>query len=180
MTVHGRISKTTVVVLFCSVFAIWEVLDRLSKSYFESALELGESLSGPVPGLVNFVLVHNTGGAWGMLSDSTLALAIFSLVVCIAIAVYALGFNRGATWVETASLALVVAGGFGNAVDRFSYGYVVDFINFGFIDFPVFNIADIGVTVGMVVFFVALLIRTFNEERDINHDQAQQPPSSEQ
>ena len=152
-------------VLFCALFAVWEILDRVSKSYFDSTMTLGQTISGPVPGLFTFTLVHNTGGAWGMLSSATFFLGVFSLVVSIAIAVFALRYNTGATWLETAALALVVAGGFGNAVDRFALGYVVDFINFSFVDFPVFNIADIGVTVGMAVFFVALLVRTLKESK---------------
>ena len=152
-------------VLFFALFAAWELFDRLTKTYFDSALTVGKSIAGPLPGVFTFTLVHNTGGAWGMLSDATLFLGIFSVAVSVALAVFALRFNRGATWVETASLALVVAGGFGNAVDRFALGYVVDFINVSFIDFPVFNIADIGVTVGMLVFFIALLVRTLRESK---------------
>ncbi len=150
-------------VIFCAVFAVWEVLDRLTKSHFESTLALGQTVSGPLPDLFVWTLVHNTGGAWGMLSSATFVLGIFAMLVSIGVGVYALFFNKGATWIETAALALVVAGGFGNAVDRFAMGYVVDFINLSFMSFPVFNVADIGVTVGMVVFFIALLIRTFKE-----------------
>ena len=53
--------------------------------------------------------------------------------------------------------ALVVAGGIGNAIDRFIQGYVVDFIELSFMDFPVFNIADIGVTCGVALIFIAVI-----------------------
>ena len=152
-------------VLFFALFAVWEVLDRVTKMHFDSALNIGQTVPGPLPGIFTCTLVHNTGGAWGMLSSATMFLGIFSLVLSILIAIYALRFNRGAALVETAALALVAAGGFGNAVDRFAMGYVVDFINLSFIEFPVFNIADIGVTVGMIIFFVALLARTASEAR---------------
>ena len=55
------------------------------------------------------------------------------------------------------SLALVFAGGLGNAIDRFEYGYVVDMISTIFIDFPVFNVADIGVTCGIVLFVISII-----------------------
>ena len=55
------------------------------------------------------------------------------------------------------SLALVVAGGIGNCIDRLTTGYVVDFIRLTFIDFPVFNVADICVTCGVVLFLIALI-----------------------
>ena len=59
---------------------------------------------------------------------------------------------------------LVVAGGIGNAIDRFSQGYVVDFIDLAFMDFPVFNVADIGVTCGFVLFLVALVMEWRHED----------------
>ena len=159
-----QLTKTSNVVLFCAAFALWEVLDRVTKSYYESTLVMGQSTGG-IPGVFTCTLVHNTGGAWGMMSSATLILALFSLVVCLALTFFALFGNEGATKIETLSLALVVAGGFGNCVDRFAFGYVIDFINPTFIDFPVFNVADIGVTCGMIVFFIALLIRTFVEAK---------------
>ena len=162
--IRGQLAKPKNAVLFFALFAVWEVLDRITKAYFDSALSRGQSAEA-IPGLCRWTLVHNTGGAWGMLSDATFMLGVFSLVVSVLLAIFAIRWNEGATWVETAALALVVAGGFGNAVDRFALGYVVDFINVSFMDFPVFNVADIGVTVGMVVFFVALLIRTFQEAK---------------
>ena len=64
---------------------------------------------------------------------------------------------HGILWLFSLGAALVVAGGLGNAFDRFMLGYVVDFINLTFIDFPVFNIADIGVTCGFVLAAIAFL-----------------------
>ena len=61
--------------------------------------------------------------------------------------------------------ALVVAGGLGNAFDRFALGYVVDFIEPVFIDFPVFNVADIGVTCGFVLFLVGVIVSWRHEDR---------------
>ena len=54
-------------------------------------------------------------------------------------------------------IALIVAGGLGNALDRFTLGYVVDFVDTVFISFPTFNVADIGVTCGFVLFFAGML-----------------------
>lgn len=56
-------------------------------------------------------------------------------------------------------MGLVAAGGIGNAIDRFALGYVVDFIQPLFIDFPVFNVADIGVTCGFVLLVLSLLLQ---------------------
>lgn len=65
------------------------------------------------------------------------------------------------TFMQLFSIGVVVAGGIGNAIDRFVTGYVVDFICFDFINFPVFNIADIGVTCGVVILVTIMLYYSF-------------------
>ena len=96
--------------------------------------------------------------AWGMFSDSTLFLGAMSLVVCAVLCVYLFAFSPRAPLVQVLGAALVVAGGVGNAIDRFAQGYVVDFIDLAFMDFPVFNVADIGVTCGFVLFLAGMLL----------------------
>ena len=71
--------------------------------------------------------------AWGMFSDSTLALGVMSLLVCVVLALYLLVLSPRASLAQALGVALVVAGGIGNAIDRFSQGYVVDFIDLSLI-----------------------------------------------
>lgn len=92
-----------------------------------------------------------------MFGDSTFALGIMSIVVCIALVAYLVIASKDMNAGQIIGLALVFAGGIGNALDRFTLGYVVDFVDFTFIDFPVFNVADIGVTCGFVVFIASML-----------------------
>lgn len=140
------------------VIVVWLVLDQATKAFFNGgAFALGEHIAGPFLGLFRFTLVHNTGAAWGMFGDSTLALGAMSLLVCALLLAYLFIAEPNASLAQAVGLALVVAGGIGNAIDRFAQGYVVDFIDFAFMDFPVFNVADIGVTCGFVLFFCALL-----------------------
>ena len=147
--------------LFCAVAVVWVVLDQAAKVYFENAYALGEA-SVTDFGLFRFRLVHNTGMAWGLFGDSTFALGVLSCIVCAAILAAFLVWPRLAghrlTGLETLGLSLVFAGGLGNALDRFLQGYVVDFIEFTFIDFPVFNIADIGVTCGFVIIVLGFIL----------------------
>lgn len=151
--------------VFAVVFAAWLLLDIVTKLHFDSGeFAVGEHISGPYAGIFEFVLVHNTGAAWGMFGNSTTALAVVSVAVCAVLAVYLFVFAPRAGLGQVIGLALVCSGGVGNAIDRFSQGYVVDFINFSFIDFPVFNIADIGVTCGFVLFFICLLLFDSKEE----------------
>lgn len=138
------------------VAGLWLAFDRLTKIHFDT-YALGEDIAGPFAGIFQFTLVHNTGGAWGVFSGSTLALGVFSLIISVVVAIVAIRYAKRSNWLLTLGGALVVAGGIGNAIDRFIQGYVVDFIELSFIDFPVFNIADIGVTCGVILIFVAAI-----------------------
>lgn len=149
--------------VFCAVVVVWLLADLATKAHF-NAFSLGEVVGGPFFGLFRFRLVHNTGMAWGMFSDSTMALGVLSLVVCVALTAYLFVCSPRASLMQTLGVSLVVAGGIGNAIDRFSQGYVVDFIDLAFMDFPVFNVADIGVTCGFVLFLLGLLLEWRNEE----------------
>ena len=166
-TVRKDNSKKTAakVAAFFSIVVIWIILDQFTKSQF-SGMEPGGILAGPFAGIFDIRLVHNTGGAWGILSDSTFVLGVFSVLVCVALAIVFLVTARDSSFVQTVAFALIVASGIGNAIDRFAQGFVTDFIEFSFMDFPVFNIADIGVTCG----FALLIIGVFTTARAATED----------
>jgi signal peptidase II len=144
----GRIAKRTVnaAVLGCVAVA-WLAFDYLTKHLFDN-VPVGTQLWEGIPGLLDFRLVHNTGAAWGLFGDSTFALGAFAVVFCVALLVVAHLRRDEAHPVEMVGYGMVLAGGIGNAIDRFTAGYVVDFIEATFIDFPVFNVADICVVCG--------------------------------
>jgi len=144
-------------VVFAALVGIWLTLDVATKLQFAD-MEPGGVIAGPFLGLFDIRLVHNTGAAWGIFSDSTIVLGVFSLLVCVALTGYLFYSIYEIEIVQVFGFALVVAGGLGNAIDRFVQGYVVDFIEFTFMDFPVFNIADIGVTCGFVLVIIGMLI----------------------
>lgn len=151
-------TRTRSFIVFGVIAVAWWAFDRIVKMGIDT-VSPGTIIARNVLGLFNFQLVHNTGAAWGIFGDSTTALGIFSLIVCAGVLAYVFAYRKGEGWLpETVSLALVFAGGLGNAFDRLTMGYVVDFINCTFIDFPVFNIADIGVTCGIALFFITLII----------------------
>ena len=86
-------------------------------------------------------------------------------MVCIALTAYLALTPQRPNAGELIGISLVVAGGIGNAIDRFTLGFVVDFIEPTFIDFPIFNVADIGVTCGIILFIVSLLIHEHIEAK---------------
>lgn len=142
--------------ILIAVSAIWIGLDLAAKTFF-NGFAVGQTVAGPFLGIFEFTLVHNTGAAWGVFDQSTLFLGILSLLICALVISYIFYFAPDTGAMQAFGLSLVFAGGIGNAIDRFAYGYVVDFIEPLFIDFPVFNIADIGVTCGVVIFLVAFI-----------------------
>ncbi|MBQ9941934.1 MAG: signal peptidase II [Christensenellaceae bacterium] len=151
------------------IIFIGVVLDQLTKMWASGALpNVGDSMAA-LPGIFSFERINNTGAAFGVLGDSTLALTIFS-VLAIIVLFYVLYKYRGELgWFGRIGLALIIAGGIGNFIDRAFMGYVVDFICFDFMDFPRFNVADCWATVGTVAVIVALLLdakKTKGEQKD--------------
>lgn len=140
---------------FVLVVVVWFMIDLITKGVF-NAYEPGQVIAGPFLGIFQFTLVHNTGAAWGVFGDMTLVLGIFSILVCAAVVAYLFFYAPESSFPLVLGGALVVAGGLGNALDRLTLGYVIDFIEPVFINFPVFNVADIGVTCGVVIFIVGL------------------------
>lgn len=152
-----RMARRRNAIIFFAIFLSLLLIDQASKAFFES-FELGASIAGPFFGIFDITLVHNTGAAWGMFDDMTILLGILSLVVCVGAIVYLFVLAPESSPLAAVGLSLVVAGGIGNALDRFMNTYVIDFIRPVFIDFPVFNVADIGVTCGCVIFLISLVI----------------------
>ena len=78
---------------------------------------------------------------------------------------------KEASVLETVGLALIFAGGLGNMIDRLVRGYVVDFVEPLFIDFPNFNIADAGITCGIICVLIAFLIKFFAASKYAEHSE---------
>ena len=109
--------------------------------------------------------VKNTGAAWGLFKDGTVILSIFSLLV-LAIMIF-LYFRLDWEIKKQRPLMIisvfVAAGAIGNLIDRVFLKYVIDFLYFELINFPVFNVADCYITISMFV-LAALLIFYYKEE----------------
>lgn len=105
--------------------------------------------------------VRNSGAAWSMMSGKTWFLIALPIIVCIAAIVY-IYFNRRKNKAELIGIAMFVGGGIGNLIDRIRFGEVIDYIQFEPINFPIFNFADICVTVGAVIFVLSVLLSKDN------------------
>jgi len=144
------------------------VFDQCSKLWAINVLRL----QGPmefIPYILNLKYVENTGAAFSMFDGARWFLLIFTGAVLL-IATYALYKNMLQDKIANIFLLLIVAGGWGNFIDRLFRGFVVDYFNCLFIDFPVFNVADCYVVCG--VFAMVVYILFFNRDllKDEKHD----------
>lgn len=129
------------------------ILDRLTKIYATNNF-IEKPIEGP---LINLTYLENRGAAFGILQDKR----IFFLLITVAIVIYLL-YHFYKTYqtnpkILNVALAMIISGALGNFYDRLLNGYVVDFIEFSFFDFPVFNVADIFVTLGCALMIVYIL-----------------------
>lgn len=108
-----------------------------------------------IPGVLALCGTKNTGMAMGMMEGNPILLVILS-VVLILVSIYFLRQYK-ITGLAAAAISMIAGGAVGNAVDRIVYGYVIDMIEVLFIDFYIFNVADIGVVCGAVLCGVSLL-----------------------
>lgn len=138
-------------------------LDQLSKWLAVIFLQ-GNAPIRAIPYLFNLTFTTNTGAAWGMLSDKRWIFLVVSSIAILALLLFIL-IKRPREKLLCWSLTLLLAGGIGNMIDRVLLGYVVDFIEFGFVEFPVFNVADSCVSIGAVLLILYMVISIIKENK---------------
>jgi len=130
--------------------------DQLSKMWVQAYPE-GQSLFEA--GFFRITHIHNTGAAFGLFQGHSFALTIVGLVAIAVILLYTLFLYRRFPILDNklgkSAVGLVVGGTVGNLIDRLQFGYVTDFIDFGF--WPAFNIADSAIVVGAIILAYSLL-----------------------
>lgn len=138
--------------------------DRVSKLWAAQA-QVGETIA-ELP-LFNITYVQNKGAAFSLMSGRLGILSVISVLVCAAVIAYFI-IKRPKNKLLCSSLALIFAGGLGNAWDRIAYGYVIDFIEADFINFPVFNVADIAITSGAALMILYALLSDAGKDKNRN------------
>ena len=123
--------------------------DQLLKWWVTSHLEVGQSAAF-LPGIVRLTRLHNTGAAWSSFSGKTGLLAAVTVVLLAAV-VYLVVKKIVRHPLGLSAAMLVLGGGIGNMIDRIFRGYVVDMFDLQFISYPIFNLADCFVVVGVIL-----------------------------
>ncbi len=149
--------------IICSLLILG--LDQYTKYFISTNFQLGQGAEF-INGFIDIHYIHNTGGAWGILSGNTWFLLSITFIVILILITLLLKVGMKSKLLFWA-VSLVLAGGVGNIIDRvFRNGNVVDFLHFEFFpSFPVFNVADISVVVGGGLLILYFLIDMINEQK---------------
>ena len=151
------------------ILAALTVIDRITKIWATNTLRDIES----IPIIKNIVEFHylpngNTGAAFGMLSGHRVLFLVIAIAVVgvILYLLYNMPSERKYKMIEIL-LVFIAAGGAGNMIDRFIQGYVVDFIYISCINFPIFNVADMYVSVCTVILAIIVLFKLKEDDYNI-------------
>lgn len=110
-----------------------------------------------IPNLLNINYSQNTGIAFGALSSDIMLIMVITVVILGFILKLMVHYFNEKRYVYSTSLMLVFAGGFSNLLDRFLRGYVIDYLEIKVFNFPIFNFADILVTIGVLLLFILII-----------------------
>ena len=149
-------------IIYSSIIVFGIVLDQLTKLLAVKYLMDGSVTV--IPWLIDFTYVENRGMAWGLLADQRWIFMTASVIAIVALSVF-LYMRRSPNLLYGIAISAIISGGIGNMIDRTVLGYVVDFLEVTFMDFPVFNVADSFVSVGAVGLIVLLLVDIVREAR---------------
>ena len=132
------------------IVTIDQISKLLADSYITQKIEI-------IKNFFYLNIVHNKGAAWGLLTNHVIFLSIFMLIALALILFYSSKFHKNIR--NTIAFGLITGGLLGNLIDRIFRGYVIDFLDFYLFkyDYPVFNIADICIVIGMFLIIVAIL-----------------------
>jgi len=149
-----------------SLFLILSVIivagDQIFKHWIVQNIELGGQLP-VIPGVIHFTYLRNPGAAFSMLEGMRWPLVAIACLCSAAIVVYLLRAKTN-PW-NKVGLAMVLGGAIGNLIDRIRFGYVVDMFETEFVDYAVFNIADVCITLGGILFCVVFIFFTRPAEK---------------
>ena len=142
------------------------IIDQGLKLLIRSKVPLLEEVE-VIPGFFSIYHIENKGAAFSLFSGATIVLIILSVLAVAFLHYYVLTEEKMTKW-RIFSLGIIIGGILGNLIDRILYGAVVDYLSFDLFGygFPVFNIADVGITIGFVLLAINILRRDSNEFKD--------------
>lgn len=115
-----------------------------------------------IKNVLNLTYIRNDGAGWGFFSGQRTFFILITLVVIIYL-IYLLFKNKNKSWKQLIWIGFIIAGAIGNLIDRIYLGYVVDMFELAFINFPIFNLADVALTFGVLGLMLATIFSSEEE-----------------
>ena len=142
------------------------VIDQLAKILVQRNMTMYKEIK-IIPNFFSLCYVENTGAAFSILEDSTLLLIIISVIFVVFLDKYIKKEADTLNKLSIIAYGMIMGGIFGNLIDRILNKSVIDFLafKFGSYNFPIFNIADIGITVGVALVFLDMILKRKKEDK---------------
>lgn len=172
------------------LFILLIAVDQITKYWVRTELIKRPSLD-IIPDVLTLQYHTNTGAVWGILSGKVDFLKIFTCIVLLMILFFYTRIPQGKKYkVLKIIVVFIMAGALGNLIDRFYLNYVVDFIYFEIINFPLFNFADIYITVSSILLLILALFyykeddfafvdQIFRKKKDLSKNSLKEPEETE-
>jgi len=143
--------------LYAIVAIILLILDQALKLWVTNNIVLTSGVRELIPGILHLTNFHNEGMAFGLLKNFRWFFVVLCIAFC-AVVIYLMIKKVISGPISRWSAVVVMSGAVGNGIDRVINGYVVDMFEFAFVNFAIFNVADIFITLGGIVFCVCILL----------------------
>ena len=147
---------TRLLVVYFLISALLVGLDQWSKYLTVQNISLGETKEF-IPGFLSLTHLRNTGAAWSLLEGKMIFFYVITVIVSVVIIYLLIKDYKKSIWYSV-GLSFVLAGAIGNFIDRVRLGYVVDMLQTDFMNFPIFNVADSTLVVGVICIFIYLIL----------------------
>lgn len=131
------------------------ILDQSSKFLVVKFLPL-HAQKNIIPNVLSLTHIHNAGAAWGIFENQMIFFYILTLAVIIFLTFWLHTEGKQNLWTGL-SISFIIGGAMGNFIDRLLHQYVIDMVQLDFINFPIFNVADMALTIGVVMLLVHTL-----------------------
>lgn len=129
-------------------------LDQWLKFWVSSNLVMNQ-VTPLIDQVISLTKIHNSGAAWSILSGQRWIFILIGLAALIIISYFI--YQKRNSLVYVGSLLLLLSGALGNLIDRVINGYVVDMFQLEFMNFPIFNLADVYITIGITIFVILVI-----------------------
>ena len=156
--------------LYAVIAVALVILDHVVKVLVRTYIPLGTSV-GFLPGIMDLTYVQNTGAAFSLFREHTWLLALISAVASVVLVVLLIRRVFSST-AANVLLSVVLSGAVGNLIDRLFLGYVTDMFKTTFMNFAVFNVADICLVCGIIALCVYVVFFESREKKEDGHDAA--------